>query len=78
IYFQGLSCCKPELKLQCTPASPIIDPHLSPDGTMLAYVSDSELHVLNLEDGEVKPLTSGAGVNCVSCSLRLRRIWCFW
>ncbi|KAI3975610.1 hypothetical protein MKX01_017523 [Papaver californicum] len=69
IYFQGVSCSKPDLKLQCTPTSPIIDPHLSPDGTMLAYVSDSELHVLNLSNGEVKLLTAGAGVNCLTHGL---------
>ncbi|KAL6132150.1 hypothetical protein ACLB2K_070521 [Fragaria x ananassa] len=60
IYFQDLSCSKPELKLPSTPSSPIIDPHLSPDGTMLGYVKDSELHVLNLLCNESKQLTVGA------------------
>lgn len=60
IYFQDLSSSKPELKLLSTPCSPIIDPHLSPDGTMLAYVRDSELHVLYLMYNESKQLTFGA------------------
>ncbi|XP_050387775.1 uncharacterized protein LOC126804055 isoform X2 [Argentina anserina] len=60
IYIQDLSCSKPELKLPSTPSSPIIDPHLSPDGTMLGYVKDSELHVLNLLYNESKQLTFGA------------------
>ncbi|PON96819.1 Dipeptidylpeptidase [Trema orientale] len=60
IYLQDLSSPKPELKLPSTPCSPIIDPHLSPDGTMLAYVRDSELHVLNLLNNESKQLTHGA------------------
>ncbi|KAG9448260.1 hypothetical protein H6P81_014388 [Aristolochia fimbriata] len=63
IYFQDFSCLKPELKLPSTACSPIIDPHLSPDGTMLAYVRDDELHVLNLLNGEFKQLTSGAKVD---------------
>lgn len=60
IYFQDLSCSKPELKLPSTPCSPIIDPHLSPDGTMLGYVKDSELHVLTLSNNESRQLTFGA------------------
>ncbi|XP_024024167.1 uncharacterized protein LOC21390234 [Morus notabilis] len=60
IYFQELSSSKPELKLPSTPSSPIIDPHVSPDGTMLAYVRDSELHVLNLLYNDSKQLTNGA------------------
>lgn len=63
IYFQDVSCSKPELKLQSTSCSPIIDPHLSPDGCMLAYVRDNELHVLNLSYGEGKQLTCGAKGN---------------
>ncbi|XP_058100440.1 uncharacterized protein LOC131245182 [Magnolia sinica] len=63
IYFKDVSCSKPELKLQSSACSPIIDPHLSPDGSMLAYVRDDELHVLNLSYGEPKQLTSGARGN---------------
>ncbi|KAK2973591.1 hypothetical protein RJ640_023241 [Escallonia rubra] len=62
IYFQDLSL-QPELKLRTPSSSPIIDPHLSPDGTMLAYVADHELHVLNLLDNDSKQLTSGADGN---------------
>ncbi|KAK1302041.1 hypothetical protein QJS10_CPB12g00841 [Acorus calamus] len=60
IYFHDISCSKPELKLPSTPSSPIIDPHLSPDGSMLAYVRDDELYVLNLLFGEPKQITFGA------------------
>ncbi|KAF6136158.1 hypothetical protein GIB67_001567 [Kingdonia uniflora] len=57
IYFQVLSCSKPELKLPSMSHSPIIEPLLSPDGHMLAYVRDSELHVFNLSYGEPIQLT---------------------
>ncbi|WOL02204.1 hypothetical protein Cni_G10923 [Canna indica] len=60
VYFQEVSGSEPELKLRCSSGSPIIDPHLSPDGSMLAYVRDDELHVLNLSHGEPKQLTFGA------------------
>lgn len=63
IYFQDLSSLKPELKLPSSPLSPIIDAHLSPDGTMIAYVRDFELHVLNLLFNEVRQLTFGAKGN---------------
>ncbi|XP_015878462.2 uncharacterized protein LOC107414785 [Ziziphus jujuba] len=69
IYFQDLSSLKPELKLPSTPCSPIIDPHLSPDGTMLAYVRDSELHVLNLLYNESNQLTYGAIGNTLTHGL---------
>ncbi|XAR52212.1 Dipeptidyl-peptidase IV [Bertholletia excelsa] len=59
IYFQDLSSV-PELKLSSIAASPIIDPHPSPDGTMLAFVKDHELHVLNLLNNDLKQLTHGA------------------
>ncbi|XP_047340915.1 dipeptidyl aminopeptidase 4 [Impatiens glandulifera] len=57
IYFQE-AFSKPELKLQSFPSSPIIDPHLSPDGNMLAYVKDNNLNVLNLLNNKVNQLTS--------------------
>ncbi|CAN1250682.1 Dipeptidyl aminopeptidase 4 [Linum perenne] len=60
IYFQEFSSSKPQLKLPSSPTSPIIDPHLSPDGSMLAYVRDNELHVLSLLSNESLQLTSGA------------------
>ncbi|KAI8022619.1 Dipeptidyl aminopeptidase 4 [Camellia lanceoleosa] len=61
IYFQDLSL-QPELKL-ISASFPIVDPHLSPDGTMLAYVKNYELHVLNLLYNESKQLTFGADGN---------------
>lgn len=63
IYIQDISQSKAELKLSSIPSSPIIDPHLSPDGSMLAYVRDHELHVLNLFTNESKQLTHGAKEN---------------
>ncbi|CAL9121045.1 unnamed protein product [Musa acuminata var. zebrina] len=65
VYFQELCGSEPELKLPCS-GSPIIDPHLSPDGSMLAYVRDDELHVLSLSPVEPKlpnQLTFGARAN---------------
>lgn len=69
IYFQDLSSLKPELKLPSSPLSPIIDAHLSPDGTMIAYVRDFELHVLNLLFNEVRQLTFGAKGNTLTHGL---------
>ncbi|KAF5743453.1 dipeptidyl peptidase 8 [Tripterygium wilfordii] len=69
VYFQDFSSSKPELKLPSTSDSPVIDPHLSPDGTMLAYVKDGELHVLNLLYNETKQLTYGALGNVVTHGL---------
>ncbi|KAF3795080.1 Dipeptidyl aminopeptidase 4 [Nymphaea thermarum] len=60
IYVQDVPGLEAELKLPSTSCSPIIDPHLSPDGSMLAYVRDHELYVLNLSSGESTQLTSGA------------------
>jgi len=63
------------LKLQSAVDSPIIDPHLSPDGNMLAYVKDEELHVLDLSSGESKQLTVGArGNGKVRCSSQIIRM----
>lgn len=69
IYFQDRCCSTPELKLPSTPSSPIIDPRLSPDGTMLAYVRDYELHVLNLLSNETKQLSFGAEGNALTNGL---------
>ncbi|KAF7816690.1 Dipeptidyl aminopeptidase 4 [Senna tora] len=63
IYIQEMSHSKAELKLPSVSGSPIIDPRLSPDGSMIAYVRDSELHVLNLLSNETKQLTHGAKEN---------------
>ncbi|KAK5834634.1 uncharacterized protein LOC108460709 [Gossypium arboreum] len=69
IYFQDFSGSKPVLKLPSTSSSPIIDPHLSPDGTMLAYIREYELHVLNLLYNEQRQLTYGANGNTVTHGL---------
>ncbi|XP_071706088.1 uncharacterized protein [Rutidosis leptorrhynchoides] len=58
IYFMDRSS-QPQLKLS-SETSPIVDPRLSPDGTMLAYVTNNELHVLDLLYYRSKRLTSGA------------------
>ncbi|CAD5194586.1 unnamed protein product [Musa acuminata subsp. malaccensis] len=63
IYLQEICDTEPELKLPCRSSSPIIDPHLSPDGSMLAYVREDELHVLSLSEGHPKQLTFGAKEN---------------
>ncbi|KAG2657932.1 dipeptidyl aminopeptidase 4-like [Panicum virgatum] len=60
VYFQDLSGSEPVLKLQSSPTSPIIDPLLSPNGSMIAYVKDDELHTLGFSNGETKQLTFGA------------------
>jgi dipeptidyl-peptidase-4 len=70
IYFQDFSCSNPDLKLPSVSCSPVIDPHLSPDGTMVAYVRDSELHVLNLLYNESKQLTYGANGNSLVCTMQ--------
>ncbi|KAE8723887.1 fasciclin-like AGP 15 family protein [Hibiscus syriacus] len=57
IYFQDFSGSEQVLKLRSTSSSPIIDPHLSPDGSMLAYIKDYELHVLNLLYNKQRQLT---------------------
>ncbi|KAK9147260.1 hypothetical protein Scep_006017 [Stephania cephalantha] len=69
IYIHDLSSSKTELKLPRGSLSPIIEPHLSPDGTMVAYVQDKELHVLNLSTGQTKQLTFGAEGNSLSHGL---------
>lgn len=74
IYIQDISQSKAELKLSSIPSSPIIDPHLSPDGSMLAYVRDHELHVLNLFTNESKQLTHGAKENGLVSSLTVFEI----
>lgn len=65
IYIQDFLGSTPELKLSSKPSSPIMDPHLSPDGSMLAFVRDGELHVMNLSNTEVRQLTVGANQNIV-------------
>ncbi|XP_021729103.1 uncharacterized protein LOC110696125 isoform X1 [Chenopodium quinoa] len=60
VYLYDLSSSKVDLKLQSTPNSPIIDPHLSPDGNMIAFVRGYELHVFDILYNKEKQLTSGA------------------
>lgn len=70
IYIQDFFGSTPELKLSSKPSSPIMDSHLSPDGSMLAFVKDGELHVMNLSYNEVRQLTVGANTN-ISVNLHL-------
>ncbi|KAI4340920.1 hypothetical protein MLD38_025712 [Melastoma candidum] len=60
VYVQDLSSSDPELRLSSTPSSPVIDPHISPDGTMISFIRDSELHILNLLTNEEVQLTFDA------------------
>jgi len=39
---------------------PALNPRLSPDGALVAYVQDSELYVVSADGGEPRQLTSGA------------------
>lgn len=64
IYSQA-AADKTELLIPSVSSSPVIDPHLSPDGTKLAYVRDNELHVLNLLYNTSKQLTEGANENTI-------------
>lgn len=53
----------PALRLLVDPgpgAPPALDPQLSPDGRLVAYVHDAELHVVPVAGGAPKQLTSGA------------------
>ncbi|KAK4384848.1 hypothetical protein Sango_2608800 [Sesamum angolense] len=68
IYLQD-AAVKPELKIPSVSSSPIIDPHISPDGTNLAYVRNNELHVLNLLYNMSKQLTVGANKNTITHGL---------
>lgn len=72
---------QPQLKLPAD-SSPIVDPHLSPDGTMLAYVKNHELNALDLLYNRSKRLTSGANgttkVSYAHCSINtFRLLVCF-
>lgn len=68
VYSQA-SADKTELLIPSVSGSPIIDPHLSPDGTRLAYVRDNELHVSNLLYNMSKQLTVGANENTITHGL---------
>ncbi|CAA7023355.1 unnamed protein product [Microthlaspi erraticum] len=70
VYMKDLtSSPNPELILPCTPTSPVIDPRLSPNGLLLAYVRDSELHVLNLLKNQTQQLTNGANESTLTYGL---------
>eukprot|EP00850_Spirogloea_muscicola_P018383 SM000168S02582 [mRNA] locus=s168:76880:80379:- [translate_table: standard] len=47
------------LRIPASPAAPILDPQLSPDGSMIAFVMDDELHVISASIGEPVQLTHG-------------------
>ncbi|XP_057951600.1 uncharacterized protein LOC131146203 [Malania oleifera] len=68
VYFQELSGSS-ELRIESASFSPVIDPHLSPDGTMLAYIRDYELHVIHILYNDPKQLTFGANRSAVTHGL---------
>ncbi|KAH6770952.1 prolyl oligopeptidase family protein [Perilla frutescens var. hirtella] len=68
IYVQDTDA-RPELKFPTASCLPIIDPHVSPDGTMLAYVRDNELHVFDFLYNMSKQLTYGANENSLTHGL---------
>ena len=41
-------------------SGPILDPQLSPDGSMVAFVRDAELYVASVDGGETRQITHGA------------------
>ena len=41
-------------------SGPVIDPQLSPDGSVIAFVRDAELHLASVENGETRQVTHGA------------------
>ncbi|CAN6169925.1 unnamed protein product [Urochloa humidicola] len=63
VYFQDFQGSEPELKLQSSATSPVIDQHLSPCGSMIAFVRDDELYTLDFSDGIIRQLTFGAKEN---------------
>ena len=59
VYFKdGID--SPARLLVSSEAGPIIDPHLSPDGSVVAFVRDAELHVASVDGGEILQITHGA------------------
>lgn len=61
VYVQDGPGAEPRLRVPSAPGAPILDPQLSPDGTMLAYVQSDELFVTPATSGEPQQLTFGAG-----------------
>ncbi|KAL5225401.1 hypothetical protein ABZP36_012040 [Zizania latifolia] len=56
---QDLSGTEPVFKLPSSPTSPIVDPHLSPDVSMIAYVRGDDLHTVGIGVVLVKFLRHG-------------------
>ncbi len=50
----------PARLLVSSEAGPIINPQISPDGSMIAFVRDAELYVRSVESGEILQITHGA------------------
>ena len=50
----------PARLLVSSQAGPIIDPQLSPDGTVVAFVRDSELYAASVDGGDIQQITHGA------------------
>lgn len=63
IYFLDAPSSELRLRLPRTSWSPIINPQLSPDGTMIAFVRDDEICVMSLSHGKPKQITNGARGN---------------
>lgn len=63
IYVQDVPGSELLLRLESTSTSPILEPQLSPDGCMIAYVRDDEIYVLPITYGEPKQISFGARGN---------------
>ena len=50
----------PARLLVSSDSGPVINPQLSPDGSMVAFVRDTELHLASVENGETRQITHGA------------------
>ncbi|KAJ7292373.1 hypothetical protein O6H91_Y281400 [Diphasiastrum complanatum] len=60
IYIQDHPAAELRLRIASSPCSPIIDPHLSPDGSSIAFVRDDELYVASISSGDPVQITFGA------------------
>jgi len=47
-------------ELPAADGKPVIDPHFSPDGSMVSYVQDDEIYVVDLNSGQPEQVTRGA------------------
>ena len=50
----------PARLLVSSESGPVINPQLSPDGSVVAFVRDAELHVASVDGGEILQITHGA------------------